>query len=442
MSSTPPWAQELPVEWSVKPLKALANYFVSNVDKVPSDEEQPVRLCNYSDVYNNEFISASLDLMSTTATPDEIEKYRLTVGDVVITKDSEDWRDIAVPALVVESAPDLVCGYHLAVIRPKSNELTGRFLLRCLQSKQLRLPLELASTGVTRFGLPKGEIGILKLPVPPLPEQNRIAAFLDAETARIDALIAEKQRMLALLDEKRQALISQAVTQGLNPDAPMKPSGQEWLGNIPAHWNLVRLKYLLDQIDQGRSPEAYNQPARDWEWGVLKTSCVNKGVFSELENKALPDSYEPDPAMQVREGDVLMSRASGSPSLLGSVAKVVSPPYTNLMLSDKTFRLAVNDRRMLPDYFVLSMAAPYARAQIENAISGADGLANNISKESINELLLLSPPLDEQQATLAHVYTVSSTLQALSQEVHLSASLLSERRSTLIANAVTGSLVL
>src|SRR5690606_14097649 len=109
--------------------------------------------------------------------------------------------------------------------------------------------------------------------------QVSIANYLDRETARIDGLIAEKERMLALLEEKRAALISRVVTRGLDPNAPLKPSGQEWLGEIPAHWRVERAKFAVSGIDQGSSPQCYSFPAEPGEWGVLKTGCVNGGEF-------------------------------------------------------------------------------------------------------------------------------------------------------------------
>ena len=136
------WVNSLPKSWEVKPLRATTDYVVSNVDKLSVDHEIPVRLCNYTDVYNNDFISMSLGFMQATATEDEIEKFGLQVGDVVITKDSESWDDIGVPALVRETANDLVCGYHLALLRPRRHQLAGAFLFRCLQAKPICVQLE------------------------------------------------------------------------------------------------------------------------------------------------------------------------------------------------------------------------------------------------------------------------------------------------------------
>jgi type I restriction enzyme S subunit len=152
------WFRELPVDWKAQRLKTVATYCVSNVDKVPSDDEFPVRLCNYTDVYHNDYISADMNLMETTATFGEIKKFGLAVHDIVITKDSEDWRDIAVPAMVIDTAPDLVCGYHLAIIRPTASKLFAPFLLRLLQSSAVNQQFQIAASGVTRYGLPKDSV--------------------------------------------------------------------------------------------------------------------------------------------------------------------------------------------------------------------------------------------------------------------------------------------
>ena len=249
------WFAEVPAHWDVKRLKGAATYWVSNVDKVPADDETPVRLCNYTDVYYHDHIRPEMGLMETTATPQEIRRFGLQEGDILITKDSEDWSDIAVPALVVESAPNLVCGYHLAIIRPKKKTLLGRFLLRTFQSGAVNQQFQVAATGVTRYGLPNSSIGEAWLPLPSRDEQRTIAEFLDRETAKIDTLVAKKRTLIARLKEKRTALSSRTVTRGLPPDAAraaglnphpkLKPTGIDWLGDVPQHWEVKALKWAV-----------------------------------------------------------------------------------------------------------------------------------------------------------------------------------------------------
>ena len=175
-------------------LKHIADVRFSNVDKLAEAGEAPVRLCNYTDVYNNERIDAAMPFMTATATTAEIRRFRLHVGDVILTKDSESPTDIAVPAVVASTAADLVCGYHLAMVRPRRGVLLGRYLQRALQADGIRQQFYLSANGVTRFGLSQDAIGNALVPVPPLRNQEVIADFLDMRTLAIDAGRQDKLR--------------------------------------------------------------------------------------------------------------------------------------------------------------------------------------------------------------------------------------------------------
>jgi type I restriction enzyme S subunit len=271
---------------------------------------------------------------------------------------------------------------------------------------------------------------------PSIDEQAQIAAFLDRETAKIDALIAEQEKLLALLAEKRQATISHAVTRGLDPNVPMKDSGIAWLGEVPTHWDVVMLRRVVERFEQGWSPECDSRPADVGEWGVLKAGCVNGGAFAAGENKALPPTLVARPELEVKSGDVLMSRASGSPKLIGSVAFVDNPP-ARLMLSDKIFRIGLA-HDVVPKFFALAMGSTPLRQQIEQAIGGAEGLANNLPQSSIKEFWIALPPEPEQRQVLARVDVELRALHELGDAAERAVSLLKERRSALIAAAVTG----
>ncbi len=226
------WLGEVPGHWEVRRLRQVALMLVSNVDKHTKEGEIAVHLCNYLDVYKNERITADIKFMRATASPDEIERFRLRCGDVAITKDSETWNDIGVPALVDYEAPDLVYGYHLAILRPYRNQLVGLYLLRALQSQGVTTQLHVAANGVTRFGLSHNAIKNAQIPVPPLPEQTAIAEFLDEQTERIDAAIAADRRVIDLLKEFRTHLVADVVTGKLDvrevaAKLPDEPPGEE-----------------------------------------------------------------------------------------------------------------------------------------------------------------------------------------------------------------------
>ncbi|MBY4793919.1 restriction endonuclease subunit S [Burkholderia multivorans] len=275
-----------------------------------------------------------------------------------------------------------------------------------------------------------------RAPFPPIDEQEVIAAFLDHETGKIDALIAEQEKLLELLAEKRQATISHAVTRGLNPDVPMKNSGVEWFEAVPEHWTVCTLRRVVLKIEQGWSPECDNRPADDGEWGVLKTGCVNGGVFNAAENKALPDALEPAPALEIRDGDLLMSRASGSPKLVGSAAYITNPP-PRLILSDKIFRLHLRDW-VVPRFLAATFTSAVLRSQIEKSISGAEGLANNLPQSNLKGFWIVVPPRKEQEEIVAFVDTETAKLDALKTDAERAIDLLKERRKALISAAVTG----
>lgn len=414
----------LPKGWVLRPLKAVARYMVSNVDKVPDETEEPVRLCNYTDVYKNEFIRSSMDFMRSTATEREIDKFRLQHGDVIITKDSETWEDIAVPSLVVESANDLVCGYHLAMLRPVSDQLDGRFLFRCLQSKAIRLSLELASTGITRFGLSIDDIGRLQLPIPPRLVQQRIADYLDRETAEIDALIAEKERMLGLLEEKRAALVTHAVTRGLDPHAPLKPSGLAWLGDIPAHWKTKKFNHCVYIAEGQVDPE--ETPYRDMPLIAPNhiESTTGRLIYSETASEQAASSGK----YLCEVGDVIYSKIR--PALRKAVL------CTDRCLCSADMYPLRCDKQILPQYllwFILS--EPFSAW----AVLESDRVAMpKINRESLHDFRLSIPPLQEQATIVFRLGKALSQIDNVRMFTFNSTELLRERRSALITAAVTG----
>ena len=189
-------------EWRRAALRDLINLRLSSVDKKSKANEYAVRLCNYMDVYNNNFIHADLDFMTATATQREIAKCSLEVGDVIITKDSEKHDDIGVPALVRKKIPNLVCGYHLAILRPRPSEVDGPFLFYALSNYEAQQQFHSFANGITRFGLRKADIGLVEIPLPPLAEQRAIAHVLGT----LDDKIELNRRMNETLEAMARAL--------------------------------------------------------------------------------------------------------------------------------------------------------------------------------------------------------------------------------------------
>jgi len=420
-SSGVEWLSDVPVHWEVKRLKTSAAYWVSNVDKVPSDEELPVRLCNYTDVYYNDEIRPDMGLMETTATADEIFRFGLRVGDVLITKDSEEWSDIAVPSLVVESAPDLVCGYHLATIRPKHDVLSARFLLRAMQASAVNQQFQMAATGVTRYGLPKSSIGEAWLPLPPPDEQRAIAAFLDRETAKIDTLVAKKQELIERLKEKRTALISRTVTRGLPPDAAraaglephpkLKPSGIEWLGDVPNHWVILPLKWRARCASgDGISTEVVSALAEE---DALTPVIGGNGLMGYTSRA------------NVQQRVVVIGRVG---ALCGNVHEVDPPAW----VTDNALILDADDRTFDSIYLA---AVLRSRNLNEIAERTAQPL---ITGSQVRDQRLPRPPLEEQQSIVAFLKHEMSKIDKMVAKVETAIERLQEYRTALITATVTG----
>ena len=206
------WIGEIPEHWDVKRLKFVSKIQFSNVDKHSFDSEMPVLLANYTDVYKNQFITTEMEFMEATASLNEIKKFHLEAGDILVTKDSETPDDIAIPALVKNTLPNLLCGYHLAMLKPNSHSLDSNYLFYLYSDKKFRGKYESEANGITRFGLSQESFSDTFICIPDISEQRTISLFLEEQTSKIDYLISKQLEMIELAKEYKEALISQAVT--------------------------------------------------------------------------------------------------------------------------------------------------------------------------------------------------------------------------------------
>jgi len=208
------WFGHVPAHWKFKRLKELATIQNSNVDKKSNEAEIGIRLCNYVDVYKNEFIDSLLvdGLMEATADASEVSKFTIQKNDVLITKDSETADDIAVPALATETLEGVLCGYHLAQIKTDAKQFLGSYLFRLFQSKSYGARFEINAKGITRVGLGQSAIADAMTPLPPLSEQIAITEFLDKKTKIIDEIILKINDRIEGLVDLRKSLINDVVT--------------------------------------------------------------------------------------------------------------------------------------------------------------------------------------------------------------------------------------
>ena len=222
-SSNNQWIDKIPSHWKLSRLKYIAKIHPSNVDKKTIEGELPILLCNYMDVYKNEFIDDSINFMEATATLTEINKFRLMKGDVLATKDSETPDDIANSAFVVKNFKNVICAYHLTQIRSNRLILMGEYLHRLFQENKFKRQFQVAANGITRYGLSVSAFTDSLIPLPPIEEQVSIANYLDQKTTLIDKLISNKQKLIELLDEEKNSLIKDAVLSLIHISEPTRP---------------------------------------------------------------------------------------------------------------------------------------------------------------------------------------------------------------------------
>ena len=281
------------------------------------------------------------------------------------------------------------------------------------------------------------DLGNYLLCYPCVNEQRAIANFLDHKTAQIDRLIEKKQELIEKLQEQRATVFTQAVTKGLNSHVTLMDSGLEWLGEIPAHWKVAPLRRFIARMEQGWSPSCEDRPAAADEWAVLKSGCVNGGIFREDEHKTMPQELDPPLSLEVRPRDVLMCRASGSRHLIGSVAQV-KECREKLIFSDKTYRITVDHNSLIPEFFTMAMSSKYMREQIELSISGAEGLANNIPQSLVKSYIFAVPTLEEQNRIVERLAAFSESAKEREQAINEAITRLQEYRTALVTAAVTG----
>jgi type I restriction enzyme S subunit len=272
--------------------------------------------------------------------------------------------------------------------------------------------------------------------IPLLEEQKRIVDFLDRITSDIDQAIAKKQRLIELLNEQKAILINRAVTKGLNPNVPMRDSGIDAIGEIPEHWEKIRLKNLMKKMEQGWSPQCFAYQADIDQWGVLKVGCVNGYQFNSTENKILPPNLKPIVELEIQHEDILISRAN-TLELVGSAACALNP-RKKLILCDKLYRIRVDKNKVIPQYFVLLLQTKIARQQIEAGANGASSSMQNIGQDVIKNLFVSVPKIDEQKEILNLISNFEIHSQATKMLIYKEIQALVEFKNSLISNTVTG----
>lgn len=423
------WLGEVPEHWKTTRLKHTSHVFPSNVDKKSYEGETPVRLCNYTDVYYNCAITPAIEFMPATASPKQIERFTLCADDVILTKDSETADDIAIATYVPEDLPGVVCGYHLAIVRPTEG-YSGAFIKRLFDSSYVKSRVAVLAKGLTRVGLGQFELDNIELSFPPRAEQCLIAKFIDREALKIDALIAEQQQLIELLKEKRQAVISNAVTKGLNPDASLEPSGSEWLGDVPTHWQVKPLRAVASVV-RGASPRPAGDPrlfaGNAVPWVTVAEITKDESTYLDATQTFLT-AEGAEQSRLFPKGTVVYSNSGAT---LG-VPKILR---IDACANDGVVGFLNLHRDVIPEflYHLLASITTHIREKVKQG-SGQP----NLNTDIVKALRLACPPEIEQQLIVNRISALYAKFAGLIAASEQTITLLRERRASLISAAVTG----
>jgi type I restriction enzyme S subunit len=424
------WLGEIPLHWDKYPIRRRLFKEAGSIKIGPFGSQLKLEFMTNEGfkVYGQEHVIAH-DFARGIKYVDkekfeELAACEIVANDIVVTMMGSSGRCAVVPQGIERGIMDS----HLLRIRLKSRELDSNFLCLLIdQSSYVRDQIEVAGKGAIMHGLNSSIIKSVLLAVPPPEEQQQILDFLDRETAKIDELIAKKERLIELLQEKRTALITQAVTKGLDPNVPMKDSGVEWLGKIPVHWELKRLKHIgIALIGLTFEPE----DVVDSDEGilVLRASNIFDGriVLDDIVSVkcSIPDH------LVTRVGDILICARSGSRSLIGKCAKIdkasAGHTFGTFMI---VFRSSSND------YLFYAF-----NSTLFNYQSGAflTSTINQLTLSNLNSFKVPVPPDPEQEAIAIFLERETSRIDELITKIHEAVERLQEYHTALVSAAVTG----
>jgi len=434
-SSGDEWLSEVPEHWEVLPLKHFAevdNSGCYGVEPADGDHIRPVATTAQIDSEGRFDVGRMSDRGFSAQ---ELARYECSPGDVLVVKSSGSAENIisGKAGLVREDTPAFVFSNFLMRLRHRKDVCLPSFLYSLLISHLTRERIKQMCSTTTYPNLQVGLYTSAKLPCPPLTEQTQIARFLDHETARIDALIEEQQRLIELLKEKRQAVISHAVTKGLDPTVPMKDSGVEWLGEVPAHWNVGTLRWyatIQGGVAKGKDYEGRETVVMPY----LRVANVQNGYVDLTEVKEIAVLESEVERYRLRAGDVLMNEGGDNDKLgRGTVWQAQIDPCLH---QNHVFAIRPNGL-LRAEWLAAFTQAEQARTYFYLNSKQSTNLAS-ISASNVMSLALPIPSEKEQLEILTYLEADRIRHEELTAVAVSTVELLQERRSALISAAVTG----
>ncbi|RDU71852.1 restriction endonuclease subunit S [Helicobacter brantae] len=419
-----PWLGKIPKHWEMRRLASFGSFSKGgNISKGDlSDSGNSVIL--YGDIYTKYEIKTS-NLKSKVEKDLESLSTPIYSGDILFAGSGETKEDIG-KAVVYQGDEKAFAGGDIIIFRQVENN--SLFLSYCLNSQYAKTFKAIESKGEIIVHIYTSNLRDLKIPLPPLQEQKAIADFLDKKTHQIEEFIAKKQKLITLLEEKKQTLINQCVTQGLDSSISLKDSGVEWLGKIPTHWEMRKIKHIAStNIGLVYSPNDLTKSSVN-SVGILRSNNIQGGKINYL-NLIYIGSEKVGKKQIVSIGDLLMCVRNGSEALVGKTAKITKNNF-----SFGAFMAII--RSPYNDYLYWIFQTDLLRKSIAN-FSVSIGIGQ-ISQEDIKNFIFSFPPLEEQKAIAEYLDTQIAKIDLAISKIKSQINLIKEYKSTLISEAVCG----
>jgi type I restriction enzyme S subunit len=424
-----PWLGEVPMHWSVLPNRAL---FAEVKDRNHPDEEMLSVTITRGIVRQKALLEGSSKKDSSNQ---DKSAYKLVQPRDIAYNKMRAWQGaIGASALRGIISPAYV------VMRLRNADDLPSYFHHLYRTPQFAKEAERWSYGITSdmWSLRPEHFKMIYAPEPPPDEQAAIVRFLDWANGRLERAIRAKRKVISLLGEQKQAIIHRAVTRGLDPSVPLKPSGIPWLGDIPQHWRTPLLGRCLTRIEQGWSPVGAEGELAERQWCVLTLSAVKRGVFNPSAIKPVSTSADIPHDIDVANGDLLLTR-SNTRNRVGDVCIVKNVRHRTL-LCDLIYRLSLRKSAFVPQFLVYQLLCPLGRGQIERDARGSSGTMPKISQSHIKAWRVLLPPTDEQQSIVESIENESKPIEIAISRLEREIELLREYRTRLVADVVTGKL--
>lgn len=435
------WIGKVPAHWFCISLKSIDPYNPQMVQTGPFGAQlhasdyvnEGVPLVLIKNVRNLAIDDSDIPKVSTENAA-RLSDYRVEAGDIVFSRVGSIGRI----AKITEKEQGWLISGQMLRLRLSSNLLNSAYSVYVLSSKIVENYIDYYSVGSTRESINTEILMNLRIPLSPLEEQKQIVAFLDGEIVKIDALIEKQEQLIKLLREKRQAIISRSVTKGLNPNAKMRDSDVEWLGEMPEHWEAKQIKYILLQkkgaIKTG--PFGSQLTSRDMEGTDIKVINQRNVIDSDFDfgtNFINQEKYIELHAFTIFPGDILITTR-------GTIGRTAIAPNRNIksILHPCLIRLQVDEKYWLKELVSLIIqSSGYFLEQLK-ILSNATTIDVIYSENLKNVAIVLPPTCGEQKKIIAFINKETTKIDTLIERCETAIGLLEERRTALIFAAVTG----